>query len=200
MFTSGYSFQQILLQLLLFVPVLLLVLSVHEMSHALMAYALGDKSQKAEGRMTLNPLRHIDPLGTLMLLLVGFGWAKPVYVNSAALKRGGKYAGALVSAAGPLSNFILAWLFTLGQNAILISHLYVGSDFKSSLMTVLYLLCRVGHDLSIGLGIFNLIPVPPLDGFGVISPFLPRKIYYFIMAHSREISMIFLLLLILTRF
>lgn len=190
----------VLLQLLLFIPVFLIAISVHEMSHSLTAYLLGDTSQKAEGRMTLNPLKHIDPLGTLMLLIVGFGWAKPVYVNTAALKRGGRFAGAIVSAAGPVSNFILAFLFYLGQLAVIgIMNHSVAISSTEWMYAMLRDICYIGVQISIGLGVFNMIPVPPLDGFGVISPFLPRKIYYFIASHSREISMAFFMLLILYR-
>lgn len=201
MISGGYTFQEMLIQLLLFIPVVMIVLSVHEMCHALTAYALGDNSQKAEGRMTLNPLKHIDPMGTLMLLIVGFGWAKPVYVNMSALKRGGKYASAMVSFAGPLSNFILAFLFYLGKLAILnaVGSMSLTSSFGDMLYVVLFSLCSIGVQVSLGLGIFNMIPVPPLDGFGVISPFLPRKIYYFIASHSREISMAFFMLIIVYR-
>ncbi len=154
--------------LLYTIPAILIAITIHEFSHAAAAYALGDNTAKAEGRLSLNPLVHLDPLGTLMILFTavagfGIGWGKPVPVNPYRLRLGSRTGMAIVSAAGPLSNLLTAFLLVLPVRADLFGY---GSGPVGSLVIALVL-------LSIGLAVFNLLPLPPLDGFAVALGILP---------------------------
>lgn len=140
-------------------------LTFHEFSHALLADRLGDRQPRATGRLTLNPIPHIDPLGALMLVIAGFGWAKPVMVNPAAL-RDGQRGMALVAFAGPIANVVVAIGFAVVYRVLGV----VGVDDSFALRLV-ELIVR----LNILLAIFNLIPIPPLDGYNVLLAFLPPR-------------------------
>ena len=175
-------------QKLLFVFIIafcvLFSLSIHEMSHGLAAYLMGDKTAKSSGRLSLNPFHHLDPIGAICLFLFGFGWAKPVPVNPWNFKN--KKAGMAISAlAGPLSNFIVAFLAQLG--ASLLGKMTFKSDtsFAFNVASVSYMLCMYLGSINIGLGLFNLIPIPPLDGSKVLNSLLPDKIYFGIMEYER---------------
>jgi Zn-dependent protease len=145
------------------IPALLIAITIHEFAHARMAYHFGDTTAKMQGRMNLNPLSHLDPIGTIMILLVGFGWAKPVPINPYNFNQ---YRKGLrwVSFAGPMVNFMLGF-----ASLIIITVL-----FKSGLTGGLFLqFMMVLLQLNILLGIFNLIPIPPLDGSKILMSFLP---------------------------
>ena len=158
----------------------LLAISVHEMCHGYAAYLLGDKTAKSMGRLSLNPLRHIDPFGALCLLIFGFGWAKPVMVNPMYFKKP-KRDMALVSLAGPLSNFILAFLGLLIFKLLSLAHLLYYGNLVSELVAQFI---STFVFLNIGLGVFNLIPIPPLDGSKILLPLLPSKLYFDIMRYE----------------
>lgn len=140
-------------------------LTFHEFSHALVAYQQGDRQPRVMGRLTLNPIPHIDPLGALMLVIAGFGWAKPVMVNPAAL-RDGQRGMALVAFAGPIANVVVAIGFAVIYRVLGI----VGVD-DGFVLRLVELIVR----LNILLAIFNLIPIPPLDGYNVLLAFLPPR-------------------------
>ena len=159
-----------LLDLALSIPALLIALTVHEFSHGIVSYWLGDPTPKMDGRVTLNPARHIDPIGLLSLLLFHVGWAKPVRINSEYYKNP-KWGTVLVALAGPLSNFIVA--FISGLFSALALHSYYLSGAR--LAEVLYYICQNIVILNLGLGLFNLIPLPPLDGSKILQGFLPQK-------------------------
>lgn len=144
------------------IPALLIAITAHEYAHARMAYHFGDASAKLQGRMNLNPINHLDPIGTLMILLVGFGWAKPVPINPYNFNQ---YRLGLrwVSFAGPMSNFILGFLTLLLLRILLISGL-TGGFFVQFLVVLM--------QLNIMLAIFNLFPIPPLDGSKILMSFL----------------------------
>ena len=173
------------------IPALLLAISVHEAAHGFLAYKLGDPTAKAMGRLTLNPLRHLNPIGTIMLLLFGFGFATPVPVNARYFKKP-KRDMALVALAGPLSNILLAVLgllifsvcnHTIGWNSIFaVSLNYFLSVFVS---------------LNIGFAVFNLLPVPPLDGSRIVLTFLPSKAYFWVMQYEQYIQITMFVLLFL---
>ena len=172
-FTNGFSLDTIII-VLLRVVVVLLAISVHEMAHGFAAYKLGDNTAKYDGRLSLNPLRHLDPFGALCMLFFGFGWAKPVMVNPNYFKNH-KRDMALTALAGPVSNFILAYVGMIVYLHLcpLVSNVYLTTFFYMFI------------NLNIGLGIFNLIPIPPLDGSKIFLSLLPRRIYYEIMRYEQ---------------
>lgn len=158
----------------------LLAISVHEMCHGFAAYFLGDKTAKYMGRLSLNPLRHIDPIGALCLLLFGFGWAKPVMVNSAYFKKP-KRDMALTALAGPVSNFLLAFVALLIFKLLTLTPLFYSTSRLAELIVV-FLTTLVS--MNIGLGVFNLLPIPPLDGSKIFLSLLPPRLYYDIMRYE----------------
>jgi Zn-dependent protease len=158
--------------LLVLVPVLLVSMMLHELAHGFIAYRMGDPTAKQHGRLSFNPIRHLDPLGTAMFVITYlipphfiFGWAKPVPVSPYYFKNRQRGMG-IVGIAGPVTNFILAVVFALILNAI-----HPSTD--SLAFEALFLLFQV----NIVLGLFNLIPIPPLDGSRVLGAFLPRNAY-----------------------
>lgn len=164
---------------------LVLVISIHEAAHAYVAHRLGDDTAKHQGRLTLNPKAHLDPLGTIMLFIAGFGWGKPVPVNPYNFKDPVKDS-ALVSLAGPASNFLTALICSIPLK-------YFGYGLPPILYTLLWTIT----DLSILLGIFNLLPFPPLDGSKIFAIFVPRKFqgrYYEFMQKSQLYFLAFILI------
>jgi len=166
----------------------LLCLTVHETCHGLAAYALGDPTAKRMNRLSFNPLHHIDWLGLASMLICGFGWAKPVPVDMRYFKRP-KAGMAVTALAGPASNFLLA--LALLFFASLLARAAPPWAFAYSLF---YFLLSTAM-LSIGLGLFNLVPVPPLDGSKILFAFLPEKAFYTLMRFERY-GMLVLLLMI----
>lgn len=158
-----------LLGILLSIPGVIIAMTFHEYAHALAAYKLGDDTPKIQGRLNLNPISHIDPIGIVLLLVAGFGWGKPVQIDSRNFD--GKYsiskAEAIVAAAGPIMNFVLAFIFAIIY--YIISAIMGSFTFATSIWSVvLYSIIMT----NIGLGVFNLIPLPPLDGSKILMHFL----------------------------
>ncbi len=156
----------------------LLCLTVHESCHGLAAYALGDPTARREHRLSLNPLRHIDWFGLLMMFVAGFGWAKPVPVNPNYFKKP-KQGMALTALAGPVSNFLLALLTLLAARIFCDVAAY--SEANQRILDFLLMVAL----LSIGLGLFNLLPIPPLDGSKVLFAVLPDRAYNQLMRYER---------------
>lgn len=156
----------------------LLCLTVHETSHGLAAYALGDPTAKREQRLSFNPLHHIDWLGFASMLILGFGWAKPVPIDMRYFKKP-KQGMAITALAGPVSNLLLAILLLLGSKAV-----YLWAPYTVAWDFVYYFFLRTAA-LSIGLGVFNLIPIPPLDGSKVLAAVLPDTAYSKLMHYER---------------
>lgn len=146
---------------------LLIGITVHEFSHAWMATRLGDPTAKLMGRLSLNPLKHLDPFGTIFLLLVGFGWGRPVPYNPEYLRHG-KKDEVKIALAGPLSNFILALIFALPYRLTYYLHL----DLT---LNPFFIICAVITEINIILAVFNLLPIPPLDGSKIIFLFLSEE-------------------------
>ena len=156
----------------------LLCLTVHETCHGLAAYALGDPTARRAHRLSLNPLRHIDWFGLLMMFAAGFGWAKPVPVNPNYFKKP-KQGMALTALAGPVSNFLLALLTLLAARIFCDVAAY--SETNQRILDFLLMVAV----LSIGLGLFNLVPIPPLDGSKVLFAVLPDRTYDWLMRNER---------------
>lgn len=188
-FISNLDVDGILTFLVRILAVLICIM-VHEVSHGLAAYWLGDPTAKEGHRLSLNPIRHIDPVGLLMMIVVGFGWAKPVPVDPRYFKNP-KTGMAVTAFAGPFSNFILAWVAAAGYNAC------YGAALASGTSTVLYYTANflgLVMMLSIGLGLFNLIPFPPLDGSKILAVILPERIYFNLMRYERYGMFVLILL------
>ena len=156
------------------VIVLLVAFTIHEFAHAWTATQFGDDTPRMYGRLTLNPIAHLDPMGSLVLLVAGFGWAKPVPVNPYALQRRSPAALMWVSLAGPFSNFLLAILAAIPfrANLVDIADLYVQSGFFPGPAKILYEFVVINLILML----FNLIPLAPLDGDKIVDYFLPPPI------------------------
>lgn len=167
-----------LLDMLKRLAAVLLCLTVHETCHGLAAYALGDPTARRAHRLSLNPLRHIDWFGLLMMFAAGFGWAKPVPVDPNFFKKP-KQGMALTALAGPVSNFLLAFLMLFAAKII-----FSGASWSQTNEAILDFMLTVAV-LSIGLGLFNLLPIPPLDGSKVLFSVLPDRAYDQLMRYER---------------
>lgn len=169
---------------------------IHECAHAYAASRLGDDTARRSGRLTLNPFSHLDPAGTILILFAGFGWAKPVPINPNNFKNP-KRDMALSAMAGPVSNLLLA-LFVLVIYRSVLGFAMFGTLWQyNAVETVLDILWIV-YSTNIMLAVFNLLPVPPLDGWKMLGALLPSHAYWKIMSKEREIGMIFMLLILFT--
>lgn len=171
--------------------------TIHESSHALMAYVLGDPTAKNKGRLSLNPFVHLHPLGTLSILLLGLGWGQPVPVDATRLRPGPKVGMALVGLAGPLANLLTAALLAIPLRW----HLIPFMPRKIGGFIVSYgLLLSLVVWLNIGMALFNLIPLMPLDGSRLLSVLLPSRWFNFLARYELYGLILIILLLVLERF
>lgn len=184
-----------ILELLLTIPGVLIALTFHEFAHAYAADKLGDETPRMQGRLNLNPLSHIDPVGFVFLIIAGFGWGRPVQIDSRNFN--GKYsiskAEAIVSAAGPIMNFILAFIFLIIFN-ILFNVTNVLDSLSTQWQLIIYQIILYTISINVGLGVFNLIPLPPLDGSKILMHFLPYNGKQWFYNNQQMFYIVFLLI------
>lgn len=167
----------------------LVALAVHEYCHAFAAYKLGDSTAKNLGRLTLNPLKHIDPIGAICMVFFHIGWAKPVPINARNFKDS-KKGFAITALAGPASNITIAFLFALIYRIMIVSLrdvLLTPNSFALRFWENMLLFVLLFHSINLGLGLFNLLPFPPFDGSRILHVVLPQKVYFGIMKYERKI-------------
>ena len=167
----------------------LIALTIHEYCHGYAAYKMGDDTAKNFGRLTLNPLKHLDLYGTICMILFHIGWAKPVPVNARNFKDP-KKGFAITAAAGPIANLILsfisAFLYLL-VFALVKDIRFYEKDFTYHLLSNILSFILIFHSINLGLGLFNLLPIPPFDGSRLMYVFLPQKLYFAVMQHEKKI-------------
>ena len=165
----------------------LVALTVHEYCHGYAAYKLGDDTAKCMGRLSLNPLKHLDPYGTICMILFHFGWAKPVPINPRNFKDP-KKDFAISAAAGPASNLILGFISAFVF--LLVYKLFYTIEYGTFVFFLVYnllIFLKIFYSVNIGLGVFNLLPIPPFDGSRLLYVFLSPKAYFSVMKHERKI-------------
>ncbi|MCR5600694.1 MAG: site-2 protease family protein [Ruminococcus sp.] len=200
MLSSGISSEFILI-LVARVATFMLVVPIHESAHGLMAKWLGDDTAKREGRITLNPFAHLDPFGMVIMLVVGFGWAKPVPVNISNVKHR-RLGYFLISLAGPLSNIIAAFIGA----GIYVLTVYAGlahfddaaaNENAMTVISAVMLFLRYFVTINVGLAVFNLVPLPPLDGFNLLRSFMPASFDRWVWQNYKYIAGAFVVFVLL---
>ena len=191
------DFSDVLFKALIGLLVLFTCLPVHECAHAFVAYKLGDPTAKNQGRITLNPMAHLDLMGSILLVVssimgFGFGWAKPVQINPNNFKNR-KLGMGLSALAGPVSNFLLAFIVLIILKVIL----YSFSESTNAVAGYFEQILSYMILLNVGLAVFNFLPIPPLDGSRIFSLFFPERVYFKIMKYERYIFVVLIALMLL---
>lgn len=189
----NYS-QTELIALLLTLPAVIIAITFHEFAHAYAADKLGDDTPRMQGRLNLNPMSHIDPMGFMLLMFAGFGWGKPVQINPRNFNRNVRMdkGEMLVSLAGPLMNFVLAIISAFALGTI---YMFSSTDFFfSTAGSIIYVLLQQILAINIGLGVFNLIPLPPLDGSKIFINYLPYNARRWVIEHGQIFQIIFIVI------
>lgn len=185
-----------LIGILFSIPCVLIAITFHEYAHGYIAYRLGDSTARNLGRLTLNPLKHLDPIGAICMLLFHFGWAKPVPINSRYFKKPRRDM-ALVSIAGPLTNLLLALIGVLLYRIAWVVFTSLGMVTSTGIGVVILSFLQYFYVLNVSFAVFNMLPIPPFDGSRLIMIFLPPKLYFTIAKYERFIMLAVLLLLYL---
>ena len=182
-----------IISILLTLPGVLLAMTVHEYSHAKMADHYGDTTARNQGRLTLNPIAHIDPIGIFLLIFAHIGWGKPVEVNynNLTTNKSRSYCEAMISLAGPLSNFILAIILTFVYYAL---GIFCAGFVSTSVGFILFTILGYALTVNIGLGVFNLIPLPPLDGEKIFRNIMPYKVKEWLTVNTNMLQFAFMIL------
>lgn len=182
-----------LVALLLTLPGVIIAITFHEFAHAFAADKLGDDTPRRQGRLNLNPLSHVDPVGFLMLIFVHFGWGKPVEINPRNFNRNRSMSAqeAIVSLAGPLMNIVIALLLTIILFAVLT---FAPAFTLTTAGSLVVIAIQMAISVNVGLGVFNLIPIYPLDGSKILMHFLPYNAKNWFLNHQQTFYIIFLIL------
>ena len=186
---SEMGFAEIITYVISCLVVIFITLPIHELAHGFVANKLGDPTARYQGRLTFNPLAHVDYIGAFSIIVFGFGWAKAVPVNMGNFKNPRRDM-AITALAGPVSNLLMA----LVCNIIVCLFVYV-IVFKSIVLYYIVMFFNYISQISVSLAVFNLIPIPPLDGSRIISAFLPPRIYYNLMRYERYFFMLLIVLM-----
>lgn len=194
--SGNYDAATIVIEIFALLAILLVAFPVHECAHGFVAKLLGDRTAEESGRLTLNPISHLDPFGSIGLLLFGIGWAKPVPINPnrCTKVKSGKAAMAITAAAGPISNILMSFILMIIWKVIM----YAGAgSIAEGNMTLLYVITAINEVVNINLylAVFNLIPIPPFDGSRIFFAFLPTKYYFKIMKYEQFIMIGILIVL-----
>lgn len=199
-FTGGFTLEKLLISLISSAIVVFITMPIHEFAHGFAAEKLGDPTARYNGRLSLNPKAHLDPFGALMIFLMGVGWAKPVPIDSRYFARP-KRDTAITAVAGPLANLLLAFVSLFVGNAVYFGSLLTNSLVIKNILDFVYMIFLYIAMINISLAVFNLVPIPPLDGSKILAAFLPDRTYYRLMAYERWFSLIlFALIFFSTRF
>lgn len=192
---GGTDISSYIVSLLYRLPAILIAISFHEYAHALMAHWLGDDTAKMYGRLTVNPAAHFDIWGTLCMLFVGFGWANPVPFNYRNLKKP-KRDTALIAVAGPIMNFIIALAAAVIYSFLAVIFIRISTPNNIKLLNIILQVVAQIYILNLSLMVFNILPIPPLDGSKVLFSLLPAKCYNFILNYERYGMTILVVLLL----
>ena len=191
---NGASLENTIIAILINIPIALLALSVHEAAHGYISNKLGDPTARNLGRITINPIKHLDPIGFICMVLFGIGWANPVPINTRYFKKPRRDM-ALSAAAGPISNLLLAVVFALLMKLFFSLPVTVLSSL-GVFTEIIILFLMQAISLNVFFAVFNLSPVPPFDGSRILYVFLPPKYYFGVMKYERYICLGFMLLLV----
>lgn len=194
-FRGGFDISAVI-SFLLSIPVIIVAFSIHEFAHGFVAYKLGDPTARNLGRLTMNPLKHIDPIGAVLMLVCGIGYAKPVPINTRYFKNP-KWGMAITALAGPLSNFLLGFIAYMASFLISTKINYMLlSPAMANFVAILSALLFVMAYMNVSLAVFNLIiPIPPFDGSRILFTFLPTRIYFAVMKYERIIMYVIMFLI-----
>lgn len=190
--SGSLTMQDAVMEILAVVMIVFLVLPLHEMAHGFVAYKLGDNTAKNMGRLRFNPMAHVDPIGALMILFVGFGWAKPVPVDPRNFKNP-KAGMAVTALAGPVSNLLAGFAAALLYNVAAIVATNV--SLSTGVWELISIFFIYFISINISLAVFNLIPIPPLDGSKILFAFLPDRIVYKAYQNEQVLSIVLIVLI-----
>lgn len=182
---SGFE-TSLVVDILLSIPIILLSLSLHECVHGIAANFLGDPTARNLGRITLNPVKHFDLYGFLAMLVFGFGWAKPVPINTRYMKNG-KWGFVLSALSGPFSNFLLSFVMALLYfiSFVIMTHIAAATALSATLVNIILRFFEIGIVMNVSLAVFNMLPVPPLDGSRLLTALIPRKWSMFVFRYEQ---------------